>query len=134
MTKTITAIVAASILCAIPTLASAATLVQGPICSRMSPPFDPSLAQEEASEDDTPIPADQVNKYIAVYAAMQRDHSVTVDQAASKQGLSVAQFRDLEDRIERNPVVHEHVMESLKSKTAAAQSGSKKKPQSGSSQ
>lgn len=71
------------------------------------------LAQEGAP-DEAPVSADQMNKYIAVYSAMQRDHSLTVDQAASKQGLTVEQFRDIENRIERNPVVHERVMDALK--------------------
>ena len=79
------------------------------------------LAQAEG-EDETPPPSDQVDKYIAVYTAMQRDHSLTVDQAASKQGLTVAQFRSLEDRIQRNPVVHDRVLQALK----AASKGGKK--------
>src|SRR5690242_15776427 len=46
------------------------------------------LAQAE-SEDDSAPPSDQVEKYIAVYSAMQHDHNLTVDQAASKEGLTV---------------------------------------------
>jgi ribulose kinase len=79
------------------------------------------LAQAEG-EDEAPPPSDQVNKYIAVYSAMQHDHNLTVEQATSKQGLTVEQFRSLEDRIERNPVVHERVLDALK----AASKGGKK--------
>ena len=76
----------------------------------------------QAEGDETAPPSDQVDKYIAVYTAMQRDHNLTVDQAASKQGLTVAQFRSLEDRIQRNPVVHDRVLAALK----AASKGGKK--------
>ena len=80
------------------------------------------FAQEEGSgDDDAAVPTDQVNKYIAVYLAMQKNHSLTVDQAAPQQGLTVDQFRDIEDKIGRNPVIHERVLDALtKSKTADA--------------
>jgi hypothetical protein len=76
----------------------------------------------QAEGEEAAPPSDQVDKYIAVYTAMQRDHNLTVDQAASKQGLTVAQFRSLEDRIQRNPVVHDRVLAALK----AASKGGKK--------
>jgi len=70
------------------------------------------IAQDEP-EDEPAIPSDDIQKYIAVYTAMQRDHSLTVEQAAGKQGLSVSQFRDLENKIEESPVAHERVMDAL---------------------
>ena len=73
------------------------------------------LAQDESVPDEDAVPTDQVDKYIAVYSAMQKNHSLSVEQAASKQGLTVDQFRTLEDKIERNPVVHERVLDALKS-------------------
>jgi hypothetical protein len=73
------------------------------------------LAQDDDDNgDEEPIPTDQVDKYIAVYSAMQKNHSLSVEQAASKQGLSVDDFRSLEDKIERNPVVHQRVLDALK--------------------
>ncbi len=81
-----------------------------------APPQAPppaQLAQDEAPEE-AQVSADQINKYIAVYSAMQRDHGLSVDQAASKQGLTVDQFRAIENRIERNPVAHERVLDALK--------------------
>ena len=75
----------------------------------------PRLAQDDDdSGDEEPIATDQVDKYIAVYVAMQKDHGLSVEQAASKQGLSVDEFRSLEDKIERNPVVHQRVLDALK--------------------
>ena len=72
------------------------------------------MAQDDSTADEEAIPTDQVEKYIAVYSAMQKNHSLSVDQAASREGLTVDQFRTLEDKIERNPVVHERVLDALK--------------------
>ena len=87
------------------------------------------LAQDENVPDEDAVPTDQVDKYIAVYSAMQKNHSLGVEQAASKQGLTVDQFRTLEDKIERNPVVHQRVLDALK----ASASGHKAPSDSGSS-
>ena len=87
------------------------------------------IAQDESPSDEDNIPSDQVDKYIAVYTAMQKNHSLSVADAAPKQGLTVDQFRTLEDKIERNPVVHERVLDALKKsasgKKAASDSSSK---------
>lgn len=72
------------------------------------------VAQDEANEDDKDVPTSQVDKYINVYQAMQKDHGLTVEQAASKQGLTVAQFRDLEGKIERNDTLRERVRKALR--------------------
>lgn len=87
--------------------------------------------QDDNTPDEDALTTDQVDKYIAVYSAMQKNHSLGVEQAASKQGLTVDQFRTLEDKIERNPIVHQRVLDALKAsasggKAAAASSGSSK--------
>ena len=75
----------------------------------------PALAQDDDDNgDEEPIPTAQVDKYIAVYSAMQKNHSLTAEQAASKQGMTLEEFRTLEDKIERNPVVHQRVLDALK--------------------
>jgi hypothetical protein len=88
------------------------------------------LAQDDSVSDEDAVPTDQVDKYIAVYSAMQKNHGLTVDQAAPKQGLTVDEFRTLEDKIARNPVVHQRVLDALKSSSsggkAASASGSSK--------
>lgn len=82
------------------------------------------LAQSQAPSQDHQIlsPA-QVKKYIAVYVAMQHDHALTVEKAAAHEGMTVAQFRDIENRILRNPQAHARVMRALK---AAAEARAKK--------
>jgi hypothetical protein len=48
------------------------------------------------------VSSGEIKKYVAVYIAMQRNHSLTIEQAAAAQGLTVAAFRELEQRIERD--------------------------------
>jgi hypothetical protein len=72
------------------------------------------LAQDDSDEDDKDVPTSQVDKYINVYESMQKDHNLTVEQAASKQGLTVAQFRALEGKIEQNDTLRERVRKALR--------------------
>src|SRR5215472_1303867 len=58
----------------------------------------PVLGQNEADENE--VSTDEVEKYVSVYKAMQRNRSLTVDQAAAAQGLTLEQFRKLEDRVQ----------------------------------
>ena len=125
---------------AIISLSLAAALVPMPAISRAASTASPRsvyssnaarglmLAQDEGVPDEDAVPTDKVEKYIAVYTAMQKNHSLSVDQAASKQGLTVDEFRTLEDKIERNPVVHERVLDALKASSSGktADSGSSK--------
>jgi hypothetical protein len=69
---------------------------------------------EETDEDDKDVPTSQVDKYISVYESMQKDHNLTVEQAASKQGLTVDQFRALENKIEADDTLRERVRKALR--------------------
>src|SRR5258708_28135832 len=69
----------------------------------------PILAQDEAGGDETEVPPGEIAKYIEVYKATQRDHSLTVDQAAAQQGLTLEAFRRLENKIEPDDSAREHV-------------------------
>jgi hypothetical protein len=73
------------------------------------------IAQTEpGDDDDKEVPPAQVDKYINVYQSMQKDHNLTVEQAASKQGMTVAQFRSLEGKIERDDTLRERVRTALR--------------------
>jgi hypothetical protein len=94
-----------------------------PACATAS--LSSGIAATQLAQDDEPPPPDEnevppqdVEKYIKVYKAMQQNRSLTVDQASQQQGLTVAQFRSLEDRIERNDALREHVRDSLKPKAS----------------
>ena len=78
------------------------------------------LAQDQNDEDDTGdstagkgASPDEIQKYVAVYRAMQRNHSMTVEQAAAAQGLTVAAFRDLERRIESDDLARDDARRAL---------------------
>ncbi len=80
-------------------VASVSTLVQGDIPS---------------SDDDKDVPPKMVEKYTNAYKAMQKDHNMTADQAAAAQGLTIAQFRSIEGRIERDDTLRERVRKALR--------------------
>jgi hypothetical protein len=69
---------------------------------------------EETDDDDKDVPTSQVDKYISVYESMQKDHNLTVEQASSKQGLTVEQFRSIEGKIERDDTLRERVRKALR--------------------
>ena len=77
---------------------------------------------DEVPSDENDVAPQDVDKYIKVYQAMQHDRSLTVEQATAQQGITVSQFRGMEDRIERNDALREHVREALKPKPAASPS------------
>lgn len=56
---------------------------------------------------------DEIEKYVAVYRAMQRDHSLTVERAAGAQGFTVSAFRDLEQRIESDDLARDDARRAL---------------------
>jgi hypothetical protein len=78
------------------------------------PATAPAPASETDEEDDKDVPTNQVDKYISVYESMQKDHNLTVEQATSKQGLTVAQFREIEGKIERDDTLRERVRKALR--------------------
>jgi hypothetical protein len=65
------------------------------------------------STSDKGVSPDQIAKYVAVYRAMQRNHSITVEQAAASQGLTVGAFRDLEQRIESDDISRDDARRAL---------------------
>jgi hypothetical protein len=77
------------------------------------PATEPEPA-DATDEDDKDVPTSQVDKYISVYESMQKDHNLTVEQAASKQGLTVDQFRALENKIEADDTLRERVRKALR--------------------
>jgi hypothetical protein len=78
------------------------------------PATAPAPASETDEADDKDVPTSQVDKYISVYESMQKDHNLTVEQATSKQGLTVAQFRALENKIEADDTLRERVRKALR--------------------
>jgi hypothetical protein len=81
----------------------------------VSPQLRLRLSQADSSSDDqSEVPPEQVEKYIAIYKATQANHSLTVEQAAAQQGLTVPQFRALEGKIERDDALRARVRKALR--------------------
>jgi hypothetical protein len=88
------------------------------------------FSQDDDDSDSQEVAPAQVEKYVKVYQAMQRDRTLTVEQATAQQHLSVQEFRDIEGKIERDGVLRERVRRELL-KTAEEKSNALKlKPQS----
>lgn len=72
---------------------------------------------QTSSESDTgempPQPKD-VETYIRVYQAMQRDHTLSVDEAARREGISLSRLRKVETKIEHDSLLRARVRDALR--------------------
>jgi hypothetical protein len=73
-----------------------------------------TLAQDSGNSEDDEVPPKDVEKYVAIYQAMQHDHTLTAEQAASRNGMTLEAFRQLENRVQRDDAAMEHVRDELK--------------------
>jgi hypothetical protein len=73
----------------------------------------PRMISQNDERDENEVSSEEVEKYVAVYKAMQRNRSLTVDQAAAAQGLSTEQFRNLENRVERDDAALQQARDEL---------------------
>jgi len=78
-----------------------------------------SVEAESAGEEEREVTPSQLDKYVSVYRAMHKDRSLTVEQAAKNAGFSLAQFRDLESRVERNDPLRERARRALRPQNTA---------------
>ena len=72
-----------------------------------------NLAQDGGDSDSPEVTPSDVEKYVAVYKATQHDRTLTVEQAAARQGLSLSGFRQLENRIQRDDAALQHARDEL---------------------
>ena len=82
-------------------------------------PADFRLAQADQNEV---TPAD-IQKYVTVYKAMQRDRTLTVEQAAIQQGMTLQSFRDLESRVQRDEAALQQARDELQAAAVQASPG-----------
>jgi hypothetical protein len=87
-----------------------------------------------AQAEEEGVSHDEIQKYVAVYRAMQHDRRLTVEQAAETQGLTLQAFRDLEQRIERDDAARDEarqeLMESARQPTPSGPGRSQSTPKS----
>ncbi len=93
------------------------------------PTADIAQDDDQDSEGDEVSPS-QLEQYVKVYQAMQRDRTITVDQATAREHLTVAQFREIEGRIERDGALRERVRRELLKSAQEKSNALKLKPQS----
>src|SRR5262249_12799856 len=93
------------------------------------PAADFAQDDDQASDGDE-VSAKQLEQYVKVYQAMQRDRTLTVDQATAHEHLTVAQLSDNEGRIERDGVLRERVRRELLKSAREKSNALKLKPQS----
>lgn len=72
-------------------------------------------AQDADDSGAGSVAPEEVEKYVAVYKAMQRDRSLSVQRAAARQGLTLDQFRALETKIEHDDAARERARQELQS-------------------
>jgi hypothetical protein len=72
-----------------------------------------TIAQAGGADDDTEISPAQLEKYVAVYKAMQRDRSLTVEAAAAENGMTLEAFRQLEGRVQRDEAALQRARDEL---------------------
>lgn len=80
--------------------------------------FHPQAQETSESEPPTVSEAD-IQLYIKVYAAMQEDHDLTIENAIKPHQLSLDDFRQIERRIQNQPRLVERVRQALLDKVKA---------------
>ncbi len=71
------------------------------------------VAQESNDSDANEVSPAQLEKYVAVYKAMQRDRSLNVDSAAAANGMTLDAFRALESRVQHDEAALQRAREEL---------------------
>ena len=92
----------------------------------------PPRAQEteaEAEDEEPQVKEAEVQLYIDVYTEMQKDHGLVLAKALESRGLSVEQFRNIEQKVQRQPRLVDRVRKSL-AEAVMARSGNAPKPDS----
>jgi hypothetical protein len=71
------------------------------------------VAQDASDIDENEVPPADVEKYVAVYKAMQRDRSLTAETAAAHNGMTLEAFRQLEARMQRDDAALQRARDEL---------------------
>jgi hypothetical protein len=85
-----------------------------------APTAPATIAQGRGDSSENEASPAEVEKYVAVYKAMQRDRTLTISRAAARQGLTLQAFRDLENKIQRDGGALERARDELQADAAGA--------------
>ena len=79
----------------------------------------PRAVWTDRTEPEDPSPAvtdSQFQTYVAALESMQADHSLSVEAAAEKSGLTLEELRDIERRVQKDDVLVMRARELLRKK------------------
>jgi hypothetical protein len=77
------------------------------------PGDQPSVVISSSQINETPIAENEIQLYIDVYAEMQRNHDLQIEDALKARGVSVGEFREIERRIQNQSQLVKRVRDAL---------------------
>lgn len=83
-------------------------IVTGAVMFRSRP-----QAQEPNERDADQVTASELDLYIDVYTRMQGDHDLTLESVLTEKGVPLAQFRNIERRVQKQDRLVRKVREAL---------------------
>jgi len=88
----------------------------------------PAAVAQNEDTDENEVSTNDLEKYVSVYKAMQLNRGLTAEQAAAAQGLTIQQFRQLENRVERDDAALQQARDELQGAAAQASHSPGEKP------
>ena len=76
-------------------------------------------AQEADDSEAEQVTPSELELYIDVYTAMQADHDLTLDAALAQKGTPLAQFRNIERRVQKQERLVRKVRDALQAQAKA---------------
>ncbi len=73
----------------------------------------PQAQEADEEHEQQGVTEAEIELYIDVYSAMQKDHDMTIEVAIAPHNVSLEQFRDVERRVQRDQRIVDRVREAL---------------------
>jgi len=73
----------------------------------------PQAQESDDDHDQQGVTEAEIELYIDVYSAMQKDHDITIESAIAPHNVSLEQFRDVERRVQKDQRMVDRVREAL---------------------
>ena len=74
----------------------------------------PGLSSAPGDGLPAPVTEGEFEHYVAVLEHMQSNRDVTIDEATAREAISLEEFRDVEQRVQRSGILVERVRERLR--------------------
>jgi len=76
-------------------------------------------AQEAGESEAEQVTPSELDLYIDVYTSMQADHDLTIETILAQRGVPLAQFRNIERRVQKNERLVRKVRDALQAQAKA---------------